>query len=299
MHYVKQKSLTQRILQIVKRLYSAEKLQSKELALEYDVSPRTIHRDMKKIEEVIALTNDLGVWQLNTKQRHDGNNYFHQTLLGSFAHNLEIDTDCLEKFNINEKNVAYAIDYKYLPKKLGEQIIYCIQSEVRCSFTYAKESSLTHRKIDPVKIYTENGRWYVIARDYKDDRVKYFNLAKIKNFKILLGQSSTLTESMIEEANKMKSIWSSSGENEILVKLFVKPEIASYIKDIKLHKSQIIFDEHYNGGLEVHCTITNKLELLPQVKYWLPRVHILEPLWLRDELMQDLNLYKIEDNRLR
>jgi predicted DNA-binding transcriptional regulator YafY len=274
-----------------------EKLESKALSCDYDVSSRTIYRDMQKISEILPIRSDSGIWQLDIENTFDGSNDFHQTLLGSFARNLEIDIKCFEKSNISKENVAYAIEYKHLPKNLGEQILHCIQSEEQCTFSYIKDRSITQRKIDPIKIYTENSRWYVIARDYKDDKVKYFNLAKIKNFKHLKGQPSTLTHNMIEEADKMKSIWSSTGEEEMTVKLYVKPEISQYIKDIKLHKSQILFDEHHDGGLEVHCMITHKLELLPQIKYWLPRIHIIEPKWLREELINDLEFYRDENNR--
>ncbi len=299
MAYVKQKIPTNRILQIVKRLYAMESLQSKELSKEYDVSSRTIHRDMLKISEVISLKNDLGIWQLDTEQLSKHNNHFHQALLSSFAHNLEIEVECLEKSNISKENIAFAIEYKHLPKKLGEQIIKCIEVEEKCLFTYVKDKETSQREVDPIKIYTENGLWYIIAKDYKDDKVKYFNLNKIKHFKHLKGQGCMLTQKMIDNADNMKSIWSSMGEKATLVRLYVKPEIAHYIRDIKLHKSQIIVDEHHDGGLEVHCTITNKLELLPQIKYWLPRIHILEPIWLHDELMMDLEIYGDEDNRFR
>lgn len=299
MTYLKRKLPIQRILHIVKRLYVSETLQNKTLASEYDVSSRTIHRDMQKISEIIPLLNNAGTWKLDIVQLPETHNHFYQALLGSFAHNVDIDIECLDKSNINKDNVAFALDYKNLPKNLGEKILHCIEIEEQCAFTYVKEKSSTQRHIDPIKIYTENGRWYVIARDYKDDKIKYFNLAKIKEFKHLKSHACTLTQEMLDEADKMQSIWSSTGEKEILVKLYIKPEVASYIKDIKLHKSQTIENEHHDGGLEVHCTITHKLELLPQVKYWLPRVHILEPLWLRDELLVDLEIYRDEDDRLR
>lgn len=299
MTHKKHKTPTKRILSIIKRLYALETLQSSILSKEYEVSTRTIHRDMIKISETISLINDLGVWHLDEQYSSSAHNNFHQTLLGAFAHNLDIDMECLEQSNITKENVAYAVEYKNLPKHLGEQMLKCIQHDEQCTFTYIKEKSSTQRHVDPIKIYTENGRWYVIARDYKDDKVKYFNLAKIKEFKHLTSISCTLTQSMLVEADEMKSIWSSTGEKEVVVKLYVKPEVASYIKDIKLHKSQTIVDEHHDGGLEVHCTITHKLELLPQVKYWLPRIHILEPLWLRDELLRDLEMYSDEDERFR
>lgn len=297
MAYVKQKIPTNRILQIVKRLYALERLQSTELSEEYDVSSRTIHRDMLKISEVIPLKNNLGIWQLDTEQFSNHNNHFHQALLSSFAHNLEIEVECLEKSNISKENIAYAIDYKHLPKNLGEQIIKCIEMEEKCLFMYVKEKESSQREVDPIKIYTENGRWYIIARDHKDNKVKYFNLSKIKHFRHLKGQGCTLTRKMIDDADNMKSIWSSMGGKATLVRLYVKPEIAHYIRDIKLHKSQIIADEHHDGGLEVHCTITHKLELLPQIKYWLPRVHVLEPKWLWEDIMRDLEIYGDESVR--
>jgi len=129
----------------------------------------------------------------------------------------------------------------------------------------------------------------------KDNKIKSFNLRKIQKFKQEI-ENTTLTLEMREIADGMKSIWSSTGEG-MLVKLYVQPEISQYIKDIKLHKSQFIYDTHHDGGLEVHCTITHKLELLPQLKYWLPRIYVLEPKWLQDELMSDLEIYKDESVR--
>lgn len=299
MPYLKQKTPTKRILSLVKRLYALEKIQSSTFSLEYEVSTRTIHRDMLKISETIPLINDFGTWRLDVKALGKKDTSLHNALLSSFAQNMEIEIACIEKSNATKENIAFAIEYKYLPKKLGEQIIKCIEEEEKCLFTYEKDNETSQREVDPIKIYTENGLWYVIARDCKDDKVKYFNLSKIKYFKQLKGQGCMLTQKMIDDADNMKSIWSSMGEKATLVRLYVKPEIAHYIRDIRLHKSQTIADEHHDGGLEVHCTITHKLELLPHIKYWLPRVHVLEPKWLWEELMSDLEIYSDEDDKFR
>jgi len=63
----------------------------------------------------------------------------------------------------------------------------------------------------------------------------------------------------------------------------------------KRYKVTQITDEYHDGGLEVHCTITYKLELLPQSKYWLPQIHVFEPKWLWEELMRDLEIYNKEE----
>ena len=297
MIHLKQKSPIKRILAITKRLYALEKLQSSKLSIEYEVTTRTIHRDMIKISKSIPLINDFGIWSLDVDALESHEVSFHKALLFSFAQNMEIDIACLDKSNVTKEKIAFAIEYKHLPKKLGEQILYALQDGRRCTFMYKKKDGTSIREVDPIKIYTENGRWYVIARDYKDDKVKYFNLQKIKHFKITQNPT-TLTLDMQAEADNMKSIWSSTGSDETVVKLYVQPSVAHYIKDIKLHKSQTIYDEHHDGGLEVHCTITHKLEILPQIKYWLPRVYVLEPKWLHDEMMRDLEIYSHESDRL-
>ncbi len=297
MVHLKQKTPTKRILAITKRLYALEKLQSSKLSVEYDVTTRTIHRDMVKISKSIPLLNDFGIWRLDIEGLGLEDVSLQKALLFSFAQNMEIDIACLEKSNANKENIAFAIEYKHLPKNLGEQILKAITQEKQCSFSYVKEEGTSQRNVDPIKIYTENSRWYVIARDYKDDKVKHFHLHKIKNFQVS-SRKTTLTPNMQKEADNIKSIWSSTGESEVLVKLYVQPSVAHYIKDIKLHKSQTIYDEHHDGGLEVHCTITHKLELLPHIKYWLPRVYVLEPKWLHDEMMRDLEIYSHESDRL-
>ncbi|MFT7823197.1 MAG: WYL domain-containing protein [Sulfurimonas sp.] len=297
MAYKKQKTPTPRILDIVRRLYADERLSTRTVSEEYGVSSRTIHRDMLKITETIPLQNSQGVWHLDRSVLSKEAGDLNHILLSSFARNLEIEVACLERANLSSEKISFAIEYKKLPKRLGEALAASILNEEQCSFEYVKAEGSSKRVVDPIKIYTENGRWYLIARDYKDDGIKYFNLEKIRSYR-RLDEKQTLTPEMREEADGMKSIWSSTGKESFRVVLYVRPEIAEYIKDIKLHKSQTIEDEHYDGGLEVHCKITHKLEILPQIKYWLPRVHIIEPKWLQDDLMRDLEVYRDEDEKM-
>ena len=298
MVYQKQKAPFHRILDIVRRLYAGERFDAKVLSAEYGVSSRTIYRDMHKINQDIPLQNHNGIWSLDRSKLSKTDNTLNHMLLSSFAQNLELEVECLERSNLSSKKIAFAIEYKKMPKKLGEALASSMMNDEKCGFVYVKSKVSSKRVVDPIKIYTENGRWYLIARDYKDDRIKYFNLEKIRHFK-RVKEKQTLTPKMIAQANSLKSIWSSSDQVRYRVLLYVKPKIAEYIKDIKLHKSQIIEDEHHDGGLEVHCEITHKLELLPQIKYWLPGVYIIEPKWLRDELMGELEMYQKEDKQLQ
>jgi predicted DNA-binding transcriptional regulator YafY len=249
---------------------------------------------MKKISSVFPLVKSRGKYSLDIETLTQNSQEFHFVLLSAFAQNIDIDTLCIEKSNIAPSKVAFAIEYNKLPKLLGEKIIDALKKECRCQFTYTKPDSSSQREVDPIKLYTENSRWYLIARDYKDDKIKTFNLTRIKKLQIL-DTPISLSAEMKTEADNIKSIWSSGSLAGQKVILYVKPNAAHYINDIKLHKTQEIIDRHHDGGLEVHCTVTHKLEILPAIKSWLPNVHIIEPKWLWEELMRDLEYYKDED----
>jgi len=294
MPYTKKKDQFFRQLRIIRRLYALESLKVSQIALEYNVSARTLTRDMKSISTVIPLRNTHGTWCIDTELLATHESPLNLTLLKSFAKNVDIDISCFEFSNLDDTKVNFAIEYKQLPKHLGESIVSALQEEKICTFLYVKPSEKTQRRVDPIKLYTENSRWYLIARDYKDDKVKTFLLSNIEKFKVT-DDDITLTQAMLDEAEAIKSVWSSSLGEKTLVKLYVKPEASAYIVDVKLHHTQEIIDRHYDGGLEVHCTITHKLEILPTIKSWLPHVHILEPKWLWEDLMRDLEFYKDED----
>jgi predicted DNA-binding transcriptional regulator YafY len=297
MPYPKKEKQTYRLLSIVKMLYSTKLLYTKELAEQFQVNRRTIQRDMQTIASLFPLLKSRGQYSLDRTKLPHYSKSFHTLLLGAFADNIEIETLCLDKSNLDTKQITFAIEYRRLPKQLGENIVQALKALKRCSFTYVKEQGSSQREVDPIKLYTENSRWYLIARDYKDDKVKSFNLSKIKAFQIL-NSPTTLTSAMRAEAESMKSIWASGSVKGQKVVLYVKPNVAEYINDIKLHKTQEIVDRHHDGGLEVHCSITHKLEILPAIKSWLPYVHIIEPKWLREELMRDLEYYKDEDLKM-
>jgi predicted DNA-binding transcriptional regulator YafY len=298
MSYQNQTKQLYRILDLVKRLCTHEVLHVSKISKTYNVSSRTLSRDMQKIAKVFPLENNHGKWRLHKEHFYTFTNNLNHTLISSFAKNIDIEIACLDKSNSSMHEVEFAIEYHKLPKELGEKIIDALHKEVQCSFTYVKSTkSTSQRQVDPIRLYTEKSRWYLIARDYKDDKVKTFLLSNIQQFKIT-KKSITLTKAMQIEADNIKNVWSSGLDKKTLVKLHVKPKASPYIEDIKLHHTQEIIDRHYDGGLEVHCTITHKLEILPSIKSWLPHVHIIEPKWLEEDLMKDLDSYRDENKKV-
>ncbi|MEE3508540.1 WYL domain-containing protein [Pseudomonas sp. 10C3] len=46
-----------------------------------------------------------------------------------------------------------------------------------------------------------------------------------------------------------------------------------------------------DGQLIVRCQVNHANQLLPLVRYWIPHVHILEPVWLQQKLRDELTDY--------
>ncbi len=276
----------QRILQLIKRLYTLETIRPSHDAKEYGVDPKTITRNLQEIATVIPLMNKRGVWSLDLKALTMNKNSLDLSLLQSFANTLHLDLSCFDLYAISQDTVKFAIEYKNLPKELGEAIIEAMQKRRSCSFNYVKTNERSNRFVDPIRLFTQQGEWYLIAHDHKDGRVKSFLLAKIEHFQV--GKEEfTLPAAIEQEASNFNNVWRSSNAEEIKVKLYINAFAANYIKESKLHPTQEIVDEHYTGEIEVECTITHKLELLPAIKSWLPNIQILKPKWLREELIKD------------
>ena len=298
MKYSQSKEQLFRILKIVKRLYALELLEISKLSIDYNVCTKTIQRDIQKIAEIIPLQKRKSSYSLDSKKIPHSHNDLQLNLLSAFASNANILLDCFDKENLNEDKIAFAIEFNHLSKQLGEGIMNAIEKGWKCQFLYKKPDSASTRIVSPIKFYNSKERWYLIAKDDKDAKIKTFYFGKIYNFMTLTDVSVTLSQNNIKEANEKQSIWSDSHNAKVLVRVYVNPQIAEYILDGKLHKSQLIYDEHYDGGLEVHFTITHKMEILPQIKSYVPHIYVLEPKWLHDELMRDLEFYRDEDFKM-
>ncbi len=286
MVHPKREEKRKRILQLIKRLYALETIRPSKDASLYGVDPKTITRNLQEIATVIPLINKRGLWSLDLEALKIDRQSLDLTLLRSFASSVHLDLSCFDLYSVSKDLVSFAIEYKNLSKALGEAIVEAMQKQRSCSFVYSKPKSQSSRSVDPIRLFTQQGEWYLIARDHKDGKLKTFRLAKIEYFKIK-DEKFHLSSKLKQEAANFKNVWSSSGAKKISVTLYINAFAAKYLKESRLHHSQKIVEEHYNGDIEVECLITHKLELLPAIKSWLPNIQILEPKWLRDELIKD------------
>lgn len=298
MHY-KHKIPIDRILSIVKRLYNFETINTKDASTLYEVSARTIARDFKSIGKTVPLKNHNGNYSLDTSGQHPLGDELNYHLVSSFAHDMKIKASCIDKANFSKDIVSFAIKYEKLPKELGLKILGAIKRNKKLTFDYKKsKDDITSRSVSPVKILIDStsGSWYLVAIDDKSHEVRKFTLQKIKNFKES-NIDFILSDDEQKAADEIKNVWHSSNHETHTIRLYIEKEVAPYFSDIKLHHTQTIEGRDMDGGIEISCVITHKMEILPNIKSWLPHIFILEPKWMKDELLESVKIYQ-DKNKL-
>ena len=278
----------ERIVEIVKRLYAFERLRVSELSQRYEVSERTIRRDIEKIAEVVPIVKKRGVFHLDMDATHETRK-LERLLIGAFATNAGISLDCLEESKREIPLITFAVAYGGLNETIAEGIIESIEKGCRCGFVYTNNRGETDRRdVSPLRLYTAKGKWYLLAKDRKDGAIKIFDFLKIRSFQTLPNLRSEVTETDKEAAAKRPSVWSSSDSEPFEVRLYASAHAARYLKEVPLHPSQRLDMPHSDGTAEFLYTVTHPMELLPEIKNWIPHVHVIEPAWLRDELRKDV-----------
>jgi len=202
-----------RLISILTLLRSKRLLTATELSEKFEVSVRTIYRDIRKIEEAgVPVTTIEGKGyslmegyavspvQFTEKQANaliTAQLLVHQTNDSSFTTDFnEALTKIKSVFrtSIQEKSELlaskiYVFDTNY------ENISSDALSEIQLAITHfnyveinyrkAADPNMTFRKIEPYALFSTNNKWILIAWCYLRNEYRAFRLDRIQSFKIL------------------------------------------------------------------------------------------------------------------
>ncbi len=290
--YVKKAQPVERIVDILRRLYAFERLHVNVMAEQYRVDSRTIRRDLKKISGAgIPLLSKRGEYRIDTSQLSRMSR-LPSALLHAFASNAGLSIECLGGSGEGIPLISFAIAYSGIDKQIAESIIESIEKGCKCRFVYTNNRNITTTKmVSPVKLYTAKGKWYLLAKEDTTAQVRPFDFLKIRDFTLLANTPQDLTPEEIVKANRRASIWSNDDAMPFDVRIYASAYATRYLKEVPLHPSQQLDMPHNDGTAEFVYTITHPMELLPEIKNWLPHLHIIEPKLLRDSLREDVEQY--------
>ena len=202
-----------RLISILTLLKSKRLLTATELSKKYDVSIRTIYRDIRKLEEAgipiitiegrgYSLMDNYTVApvQFSEKQANaliTAQHLVNQSKDVSFVNNFN---DALTKIKsvfrssiqekseiLNDKIHVFKWEYEEFSSDALSEIQLAITNfnYVEINYQKANDPTISFRKIEPCAMYSSNNKWILIAWCHLRIEYRAFRIDRIKHFKIL------------------------------------------------------------------------------------------------------------------
>ena len=276
-----------RLSLILTKLNHGERLSVESLAKEFNVTPRTIQRDLnerfrdvplkKENKEYFLESHHLGKLtfeDINVFASLSGVNKMFPSFKKDFLQHL-LDKNVADAYLIkthNFEDVSHKIDDF---NRIEEAII----GKLLLSLVYKEQK----RTVQPYKFANVKGIWYLIA--LQDGVIKTFTFTKISNLKIC-DTLFRIDAEILKKIENEDTLWFSNTKTEVILK--VNSNITQYFKRRAIFPYQKIEEELEDGTLLVSTQMTFENEILQMVQFWLPNIDILSPLVLKEKLEQNL-----------
>ncbi len=202
-----------RLISILTLLKSKRLLTATELANKYDVSIRTIYRDIRKLEEAgipvysiegrgYSLVDNYTVApvQFTEKQANaliTAQHVINQSKDVSFVNDFNealikiksvFRTSIQEKSELlNDKIYVFNWEYEEFTSDALSEIQLAITNFnfVEINYQKANDPTISFRKIEPCAMYSTNNKWILIAWCHLRTEMRAFRIDRIRHFKIL------------------------------------------------------------------------------------------------------------------
>ncbi len=268
--------------QIVKYLEDESAIQGRE----FSISLRTLQRDIKDIYA------QLNIEIVNEKK--GDKRYFIKSSPETQEHSQRL----LESYQvINAINASQDFaDIVFLetrkPKGLEHfyGLLYAIKNKKILNFKHYKywDETLTHRTVHPLGLKESQGRWYLLAVDTKDNKLKTFGLDRMTDIDI---SKTKFRESYSYDLKDMFTntfgIIKPEDEKPAVVQLSFNYEQGQYVKTYPLHTSQKIISENDSEIVfEVYVYIT--YDFIKELLSFGKELVVLKPAKLRNEIKKQL-----------
>ena len=287
--------LADRLATMLVMLDNGESLNLKELAIKFEVSERTLARDISRLK---SAKSDLGlVSDLEGEQKYRTTNKVFKLkdiqkfakISGAYGVYPELKPSFLKKLLADDQQGVYeAKGYAYEDasklEKLLAMLSEAIEKNQQIGFLYNAEP----RVVEPYRLIHHHGSWY---------------LAAVRKGKLLTYRVSRITRSyqqhelstfkpnpdILKQLEDEDSIWFGREKSEVILK--VHADVVLHFMQRQLFPEQELVKTLEDGGILVSSKISHAMQLLPLVRYWIPNVEIISPEHLQNELEDGLKAY--------
>lgn len=282
--------LAYRLADMLTMLNMGNALDVGELAEKYQVSRRTIMRDIDERLAFLPLEKERGKYRLSSSYLgkldfKDIRAFAQISGIAKLYPNL--DTSFLREILDERATQIYLVKgYAFEDASLLDDVMDCIKQAIKeqkqLHFIYKDEE----RVVEPYRLIHHLGCWYLAGLE--QGQIKTYHISRIRQ--LVLTNHVFMPQSDIEQEIVLdKGIW--FGQQKIEVLMQVDAQVATYFKQRQLLPEQDILKEMSDGTLLLSCQVGHRLQLFPVVRWWIPHLKIISPSEWQEELVDGLKFY--------
>lgn len=281
--------IAHRLALILTKLNNGERFSANELAEEFNVNIRTIQRDLNERFSYLPIAREgdfyyIEAYALGKLNFEDIKNF--ATISGIKSLYPSLSNDFIVDILNNKINKAYLVKHQSFEgvkdkEKDFELLSAAIVNNAQISFEYTNKNRITK----PYKLININGVWYLAADE--DGNLKTYTFSKISKI-CVLDETFTPNKEFMEKMEKNENNWFAKDAIEVV--LSVSKQASEYfLRKQVLLNSKIL--ENTDERLLISTKVTYEDEIINTVKYWIPYIKIVSPIYLQERLNNIIKEY--------
>jgi predicted DNA-binding transcriptional regulator YafY len=260
-----------------------EYMQMQDDHLQIGFSKRTLQRDLKEIRNLFGIDIEYSKpyrGYFITQNENENMNFQRMMEAFDMFNSLNLAQD-LTPFIHLENRKPQGTEHLY-------GLLHAIKNKFKIKFTYHKfwDEEFSQRTVEPLALKEFKNRWYIIAKDCKDDTIKSFALDRLSNLEITNQTFLYPANYSIEQSYRYCfGIESPNGKEPQDIILSFDPFQGKYIKTLPLHHTQeVLVDNEEEMKIKLKLCLTHDflMELLSFSDY----MEVIEPKTLVDQIKQ-------------
>lgn len=293
-----------RILNILNRLNSGS-VNTTELAEEFNVSPRSVQRDIERINmtgfslvcekrgtysfapgislKSMRLTEEQIYVLIMMRDKLSSLGGPVSEAFDSIFARIVSGTDADPLFyDINTKGLTPLV------KDIYSDISYAVRSRKYIRILYPGRNGLKEYVLKPLKILTSDTFFYVLAVPTKKEVLLKYRIDRIKKLDVLIEEyRMPENPDILESLKNATSVWGVNTKEKFSVILEACGQAADFFRCKTVLPEQKI-QEKKDGILTVTARISHEMEIFPLILQWLPEIKLVSPETLRLKLKEKM-----------
>lgn len=251
---------------------------------DFTCSLRTFQRDKRDIKSLYNIVIEYDPALRAYEIVEDGNEEHHERLMEAFEiyNALNMSSNFSDKI-ILEKRKSLGTDHLY-------GLLHSIKTYREITFDYRSyyDDSLSKRRVQPVAIKEALNRWYLLAKDTKNNIFKSFGLDRIEQLEITNKKFAPHTDYDPDADYRYAfGIINGTGEKPQDIELSFTPREGRYIKSLPLHHSQQLIQENEEETVFAYRLIPT-YDFKQEILSYGDQVEVIKPAQLRKQIIAQL-----------